>query len=84
MTDLSPLSYFLGISATRTSHGVFLSQQKYATDILDRAHLLNCNPCKTPADTDSKLGLDGPPVSDPTIYRSLAGALQCLRLLVLT
>ncbi|GKE03396.1 ribonuclease H-like domain-containing protein [Tanacetum coccineum] len=38
----------------------------------------HCNPCKTPVDTESKLGSDGDPVSDPTLYRSLAGALQYL------
>ncbi|GKC27182.1 ribonuclease H-like domain-containing protein, partial [Tanacetum coccineum] len=37
-----------------------------------------CNPCKTPVDTESKLGPDGEPVSDPILYRSLAGALQYL------
>nr|GEW94177.1 hypothetical protein [Tanacetum cinerariifolium] len=37
-----------------------------------------CNPYKTPVDTESKLGPYGEPVSDPTLYRSLAGALQYL------
>ncbi|GJW86280.1 ribonuclease H-like domain-containing protein [Tanacetum coccineum] len=37
MTDLGPLDYFLGISATRTTAGIFLSQTKYATEILERA-----------------------------------------------
>nr|GEX90693.1 ribonuclease H-like domain-containing protein [Tanacetum cinerariifolium] len=32
----------------------------------------------TPVDTESKLGLDGDPISYPTLYRSLAGALQYL------
>nr|GEX81560.1 ribonuclease H-like domain-containing protein [Tanacetum cinerariifolium] len=32
----------------------------------------NSNPCKTPIDTESKLGSDDDPVSDPTLYRSLA------------
>ncbi|GKE01827.1 ribonuclease H-like domain-containing protein, partial [Tanacetum coccineum] len=39
---------------------------------------LNCNPCQTPVDTESKLGYDGDPFSDLTLYRSLAGALQYL------
>ncbi|GJY53520.1 hypothetical protein Tco_0445184 [Tanacetum coccineum] len=44
-------------------------------EILEQAHMQNCNPCRTPVDTESKLGSDGDPVSDLTLYRSLAGAL---------
>ncbi|GJW19428.1 ribonuclease H-like domain-containing protein [Tanacetum coccineum] len=40
MTDLGPLNYFLGISVTRDSSGLFLSQKKYAIKILERAHSL--------------------------------------------
>ncbi|GJX61913.1 ribonuclease H-like domain-containing protein [Tanacetum coccineum] len=78
MTDLGPLNYFLGISVTRDSLGLFLSQKKYAVEILDKAHMVNCNPGPTRIDTESKLGSDGDPVSDPTLYRSLAGSLQYL------
>nr|GEX24088.1 ribonuclease H-like domain-containing protein [Tanacetum cinerariifolium] len=42
---------------------------------LEQAHMQNCNPCWTPVDTESKLGSDGDPINDPTLYRSLAGAL---------
>ncbi|GKA65753.1 ribonuclease H-like domain-containing protein [Tanacetum coccineum] len=78
MTDLGSLNYFLGISAQRSPSGLFLSQSKFAEEILERAHMEHCNSCKTPVDTESKLGSDGDPVSDPTFYRSLAGALQYL------
>ncbi|GJU65219.1 ribonuclease H-like domain-containing protein [Tanacetum coccineum] len=78
MTDLGSLNYFLGVSAQRTASGMFLSQSKFAVEILERANMQKCNPCKTPVDTESKLGPDGEPVSDPTLYRSLAGALQYL------
>nr|GEY02382.1 hypothetical protein [Tanacetum cinerariifolium] len=78
MTDLGPLNYFLGISVSRDSSGLFLSQKKYVVEILDRADMVNCNLNRTPIDTESKLGSDGELVSDPTLYRSLAGSLQYL------
>ncbi|GJW27958.1 ribonuclease H-like domain-containing protein [Tanacetum coccineum] len=59
MTDLGSLNYFLGISAHRSKSGLFLSQSKFAEEILERAHMQHCNPCKTPVDTESKLGLVG-------------------------
>ncbi|GJW75691.1 ribonuclease H-like domain-containing protein [Tanacetum coccineum] len=64
MTNIGSLNYFLSISAQRSASGLFLS------------HMQNCNPCRTPVDTESKLGSDGDTVSDPTLYRSIAGALH--------
>ncbi|GKB27958.1 ribonuclease H-like domain-containing protein [Tanacetum coccineum] len=78
MNDLGALNYFLGISVLRDSTCMFLSQKKYALELLDKAHMANCNPTRTPVDTESKLGSDGDPISDPTLYRSLAGGLQYL------
>ena len=78
MTDLGPLSYFLGIAATRSQDSFFLSQTAFAREILSRTDMSTCNPCSTPTDTKPKLSLSGAPVSDPTLYRSLAGALQYL------
>ncbi|GJR10105.1 ribonuclease H-like domain-containing protein [Tanacetum coccineum] len=78
MTDLGPFNYFLGISVTRNTSGMFLSQSKYATKVLERANMLACNPCRTPVDTYTKLAADGDLVFDPTLYRILAGALQYL------
>ena len=79
ISDLGQLHHFLGLSVTYNDTGLFLNQQNYVTDILHRASMTNCNPCNTPVDTKSKLAADeGPPVSDPSLYRSLAGALQYL------
>ncbi|GJY45676.1 ribonuclease H-like domain-containing protein [Tanacetum coccineum] len=78
MTDLSSLNDFLGIFVTRDFLGMFLSQCKYAAEILEQAHMVNCNLSRTHVDIESKLGDDGDPVSDPTLYRSLAGSLQYL------
>ncbi|GJU81262.1 ribonuclease H-like domain-containing protein [Tanacetum coccineum] len=57
---------------------MFLCLKTYATDILERVDMHTCHSRRTPVDTDTKLRVDGTPVSDPTLYRSLAGALQYL------
>ncbi|GJX46111.1 ribonuclease H-like domain-containing protein [Tanacetum coccineum] len=61
MTDLGLRNYFLGISVLRDSSGIFLSQKKYVVEILEKTHMVNCNPSQTPIDTESKLGSDGDP-----------------------
>ncbi|XP_021317795.1 uncharacterized protein LOC110435989 [Sorghum bicolor] len=39
--------------------------------------MTDCKPCSTPVDTQRKLSeAEGTPVTDPTAYQSLAGALQ--------
>ncbi|GKA89008.1 ribonuclease H-like domain-containing protein [Tanacetum coccineum] len=63
MTDIGSLNYFLGISVTRDSSEMFLSQRKNATNILEWVHMVGCNPSRTPIDTASKLGDDGDPIS---------------------
>ncbi|GJX81434.1 ribonuclease H-like domain-containing protein [Tanacetum coccineum] len=63
MIDLGSLNYFLGISAQRSTFGKFLSQSKFAEEILERAHMQHCHLSRTPDDTESKLGSDGDPVS---------------------
>lgn len=79
MKDLGPLHYFLGLSVTHSKDGMFLSQAQYAPGILRRANMVDCNLCRTPIESKGKLSAaSGPPVSDPTLCRSLAGALQYL------
>jgi hypothetical protein len=79
MKDLGPLHHFLGLSVTRQDGIFHLSQRQFALDILDRAGMSDCKPCSTPVDVSAKLSSqDGPPVSNPTHYRGLAGALQYL------
>ncbi|XP_021986028.1 uncharacterized mitochondrial protein AtMg00810-like [Helianthus annuus] len=79
MTDLGPLTYFLGISVTRNKNTMFLSQEKYAKEILERTGLADCNPAATPVDTQQKLSVNtGTPLDNVTEYRSLAGAFQYL------
>nr|GEW36712.1 hypothetical protein [Tanacetum cinerariifolium] len=62
-TELGPLNYFLDISITRDSSGLFSSQNKYPIELFDMAHMVNCNPSQTPIDTKSKMRSDGDQVS---------------------
>nr|GEV13694.1 ribonuclease H-like domain-containing protein [Tanacetum cinerariifolium] len=78
MTNLEALNYFLGISVVHHSTGIFLSQKKYALDLLACANMVNCNPSRTLVDYEAKLGLDGVPVQDLTLYLNLAVGLYCL------
>ncbi|GJY30234.1 ribonuclease H-like domain-containing protein [Tanacetum coccineum] len=75
-TDLGSLNYFLGISVTWDSSGMFFSQRKYVIEIVERTHMVNCNPSRTPVDTESKLVVDCDPVSNMTLYQSLTSSLQ--------
>lgn len=77
--DLGPLSYFSGIPVHRHQHGLFLSQKKYTTEIIERASLSTCKPAATPVDTKLNLSASSsPPYVDTSHYRSLVGALQYL------
>ncbi|GKV49630.1 hypothetical protein SLEP1_g56371 [Rubroshorea leprosula] len=46
--DLGTLRYFLGIEVTSFSGGIFLSQAKYARDILTQASMLEASTISTP------------------------------------
>ena len=72
------MNYFLGLEVTYHTSGIFHSQSKYARDILSRAHLLDAKPVATPLYTSTYFTSQGVPFSDPTLYRSLVGALQYL------
>lgn len=79
MKDLGLLNYFLGIAVTRHPGGLFLSQKKYAEEIIDRAGMASCKPCPTTVDTKPKMrAKTSTPFEDLSLYRSLAGALQYL------
>jgi hypothetical protein len=84
LKDLRDLHYFLDIEVTKLKNGILLTQEKYASDLLQRVGMSNCKPVATPLSTTSeKLSLhEGTPLgtSDATNYRSVVGALQYLTL----
>ncbi|BAB10876.1 polyprotein [Arabidopsis thaliana] len=79
LKDLGPLSYFLGIEATRTSRGLHLMQRKYITDLLKKHNMLDTKPVSTPMSPTPKLSLlSGTALDDATEYRTVLGSLQYL------
>ena len=54
MKDLGPLHYFLGIEVRRTPNDLYLTQTKYALDLLLRAKMDGCKPIGSPVPTGSK------------------------------
>ena len=70
MKDLGTLSYFLGLEVTSPFDGYYLSQAKYAYDLLSKAGITNNKTVSTPLEYNAKLTpLDGEPISDATRYR---------------
>ena len=79
MSDLGPLSYYLGIEVEQTGQGISITQRTYVDKILKKASMTGCNPCSTPMEPRLKLSKNctNPPV-DATLYRSIVGSLRYL------
>ena len=76
MRDLGPAHYFLGIEFISTPTGYFLSQSKYLLSILQKAHMDIAKPTSNPCSFSKST--DFTKFHDPTLYRSIVGALQYL------
>ncbi|KAG8501842.1 hypothetical protein CXB51_004605 [Gossypium anomalum] len=77
LKDMGELHYFLGIKVTRSSTNcLHLCQQKYIRDVLERSSMSCHKSVPTPMVSSSLSKDDGDRLSDPTEYKSLAGALQ--------
>lgn len=79
MTDLGLMCYFLGIEVVQSAAGIFVSQKKYALEILSRFQMEECNAVCTPTSADLRLkrDLNGKKV-DATIYKQIVGSLMYL------
>ncbi|XP_016206300.1 uncharacterized protein LOC107646639 [Arachis ipaensis] len=79
MKDLGSLSYFLGLEVISTNDGIYLSQAKYASDLLARVGITDSCTKSTPLEPNVRFTLmDGTVLDNPTLYRQLVGGLVYL------
>ena len=70
MKDLGKLSYFLGLEITYSTDGLYITQAKYASELLSRVGLTNSKTVDTPVKLNAHLThLRGKPLSNPSLYR---------------
>lgn len=76
MKDLGNLKYFLGIEMSRSSKGFYLSQRKYALEIISKTGLLGAKPASFPLEQNNKLAFSTSIfLEKPEPYRRLIGRL---------
>ncbi|KAL5577658.1 hypothetical protein UlMin_019357 [Ulmus minor] len=74
--ELGRLKYFLGIEVAHSQEGIFISQQKYVTDLLTETGKLGCKPAVVPVDPNQKLGEAPEDLAvDREMYQRLVGKL---------
>ncbi|RVW68210.1 Retrovirus-related Pol polyprotein from transposon RE1 [Vitis vinifera] len=72
MKDLGHLSYFLGLEITHSTDGLYITQAKYASDLLSQAGLTDNKTVDTPVELNAHLTPSrGKPLSNPSLYRRL-------------
>jgi hypothetical protein len=79
MKDLGILHYFLGLEIWQRDGELFVSQGKYAREILGKFHMEGCKPIYTPLPGNwRKEDATSGEVVDATVYQQLVGSLMYL------
>nr|XP_027097550.1 uncharacterized protein LOC113717096 [Coffea arabica] len=79
MTDLGLMSYFIGIEVRQLAGGIFISQKKLASDILNKFKMNVTKPMMTPVEEKLKLTKDGTgDFVDATYFKRLVGTFRYL------
>src|SRR5262249_12522156 len=77
--DLGHARYFLGIEIARSQQGIYVSQRKYISDILQDTNMQEAKGSNFPLPSGLKLKIDeGEILPDPDRYRRLIGRLLYL------
>ena len=70
MKDLGHLSYFLGLEITHSTDGLYITQAKYASELLFQAGFTDSKTVDTLVKLNAHLTSSGrKPLSNPSLYR---------------
>ena len=76
MTDLGTLHFFLGLEIQQTPGGMFISQQRYVLELLEKFQMREARPISSPMDPNEKMSSnDSSGLADAVRYRQLVGSL---------
>jgi hypothetical protein len=80
MSSMGELTFFLGLQVQQSKEGIFISQDKYVTEIIRKFHFTDAKPSNTPADKTTHLLLKNASGADVDVYtyRSMIGSLMYL------
>ena len=79
MSMVGKLTFFLGLQVKQNKEGIFISQEKYARNIVKKFGLDFKKHASTPMSSSTKLNVDSSRVEvSPTLYRSIIGSLLYL------
>nr|GEY01507.1 uncharacterized mitochondrial protein AtMg00810-like [Tanacetum cinerariifolium] len=79
MSSIGELTFFLGLQVKQKKDGIFISQDKYVAEIMNKFDFLNVKTVSTPIETKKPLVKDGEAADvDVHIYRSMIGYLMYL------
>ena len=79
MSMVGELTIFLGLQVKQKKEGIFVSQEKYARNIVKKFGLNSKKHASTPMSSSTKLNVDSSRVNvSPTLYRSIIRSLLYL------
>lgn len=79
MKDFGDLHYFLGLEVQRDATGMYLIQNRYILELLNKSDMLSAKACSTPMALGKKISSgQGELLGNPTLYKSVIGGLQYL------
>lgn len=82
LNDLGAVNYFPGFEAQKTDTAYYLTQRKYAINLLAKTNLLRANPYPSPMCQSKKFSAEwGELLQNTQLYQSTSGAFKYLTLI---